>query len=369
LINFAAIAIAIASRISGHLRTLAPNAESDANIYGGELGKLIAVAYIGACLQNSKLLDEAHELATLWSRNLKLTDEIGGLIDGRIATVFSNLLFWKIFQDQGFLLRAEMELGAFPVEMLSAQFSQKPYDLLYGEAGVLLCLGCGSRELNSNDINNRILSIGTSIADSLSGMKDPEVYRMLGIGMAHGMSGTSLALYEAGRLVGSEFMVTQAFRLMTIESGYYDERMQDWGDGFSAVTHAGPSWCRSAVGIGFSRLMTIQSGNVRQSVVETDVARAISASLGAGALSYLRSLCCGSWGRVEFLRRAAMQLNEPALKSMAVHLGSVLLAENSGSTDISGNGLFRGWGGVGCVAAALVAERNTPSLLAFELWR
>jgi lantibiotic modifying enzyme len=133
------------------------------------------------------------------------------------------------------------------------------------------------------------------------------------------------------------------------------------------------SWCYGAAGIGLARLgglTVLDTPAVRQ-----DLEVALSTTLAHG-LPSLDNLCCGNFGRIEFLLASAQRLQRPELLMTAQRHASTLVhrATQLGHFHLLANlprhasnpGLFQGYAGIGYELLRLAAPESIPSVLLWE---
>jgi lantibiotic modifying enzyme len=132
-------------------------------------------------------------------------------------------------------------------------------------------------------------------------------------------------------------------------------------------------WCHGAPGIGMSRLALLD--------VDSDPAFAgeIEAAVEATIRHGIRSadhLCCGNFGRIDFLVEAARRLGRTDLHGLAVAAAKARLdrCRQAGSFPLSSDdapewlkpSLFRGTAGVGYALLRLAAPDEVPTVLTWN---
>jgi type 2 lantibiotic biosynthesis protein LanM len=192
-------------------------------------------------------------------------------------------------------------------------------------------------------------------------------------GMAHGAAGICLALHRLGEVAGSSKYTSTAL------SGLEFERRSDArGDYFStlpvgldrAMKEAlACRWCRGSAGLGLALVGTVGGAQLEQ----RSQIRALTEKIRAHTLAAEDNLCCGNFGRVEFLLAAGLQLHDEDLILQARLVASRLLRRRrlSGSFaarvhDEVNPGFFTGISGIGYGLLRSIEPDSFPSVLLWE---
>jgi type 2 lantibiotic biosynthesis protein LanM len=195
-------------------------------------------------------------------------------------------------------------------------------------------------------------------------------------GFSHGAAGIALALLRLYRVTGDTEIRSAAEDALAYERRVFQPRRNNWPDFRSDPPSKhegigiGCQWCHGAPGIGLARLGCmdiIDDGEMR-----TEIEAAVLCTLGAPTLS-TDHLCCGNFGRIEFLYTAGVRLQRPELISVARERTNALIETagkrgkylwQSGDDQLNPS-LFTGIAGIGYQLLRFEAPAEFPSLL---LW-
>ncbi|MCO4098230.1 MAG: hypothetical protein HEQ38_02315 [Gemmatimonas sp.] len=192
-------------------------------------------------------------------------------------------------------------------------------------------------------------------------------------GLAHGVTGVSLALVRAGSYLQDAEAVALAESAFALERACYRPATRAWADTRDiADAHTYAAWCHGAVGIGLARLSCLRQLPAHHGLA-TDL-RLIADTLSTQRVAGPANLCCGWLGQVDFLVEASSML-DPALAvpahrwghSVATHVlthGYRSLSLDEGVAD--GPGLWQGLAGIGYLMLRLHDPAVTSCLLTFE---
>lgn len=204
-------------------------------------------------------------------------------------------------------------------------------------------------------------------------------------GLAHGASGVSLALAEAGVALGDESFVAAAARGLRYESTLFDDDAGNWLDLRPPLPGSGGppeqdrpargfmmGWCAGAPGIALARWRMLQLLGGHQDAPEWHEQMNRAAETTAAApVSSRDHLCCGNMGRVAILRTVAREVPAVAAESAANQIADAVVAAADAGLPRSSLGeeipdlpmpaFFTGLSGIG---AALAGGGDwTPRLL------
>ncbi|MBK6919019.1 MAG: type 2 lantipeptide synthetase LanM family protein [Deltaproteobacteria bacterium] len=193
-------------------------------------------------------------------------------------------------------------------------------------------------------------------------------------GLAHGASGTALALQRLSEATGDRRYRDAAFEALDHERTLYHPEVENWQDVRPDVPGPGPSfmssWCNGAPGIGMARVH--QRGAPRRDAELTAALRTTERV----AFGHLDHFCCGNVGRSELLLDAGHRLHEPALVAASRRAVDrmVARARATGAWTLSSNprpgneqaGLFRGLAGIGWHLLRHLQPQELPALGVLE---
>lgn len=192
-------------------------------------------------------------------------------------------------------------------------------------------------------------------------------------GMSHGASGIAMALSRLHQCSGIERFLSSSQRAMQFERSVFSTEQKNWPDlrpRSDKLVGYLCQWCHGATGIGLARLDCISHFN------DDDILGEIEAALSTTRLSKLSmtdDLCCGNFGRVEFLIASSLRLSRPDLLNAAHTLTSAILRRASNRGDFywrSGSmaqnpGFHSGIAGIGYELLRITAPSTLSSVL---LW-
>lgn len=197
-------------------------------------------------------------------------------------------------------------------------------------------------------------------------------------GFSHGAAGIAYALLRLYAVTQRREFQEAACEAINYERLTFVPEVGNWPEFRSLVTpdtqqSCMTSWCYGAAGIGLARLgglTVLDTPAVRQ---ELEVA--LSTTLASG-LPSLDNLCCGNFGRIEFLLASAQRLQRPDLLVTAQRQVSTLVRRAAQQGDFhllahlprqaSHPGLFQGYAGIGYELLRLAAPGRIPSVLLWE---
>lgn len=189
-------------------------------------------------------------------------------------------------------------------------------------------------------------------------------------GFSHGAAGNAYALARLSDATGAERFATAAEDAIAYESGTFSEQEQNWPD-FRAQFDGTyqDQWCHGRSGIGLARIGTAAAG-LDDALPD---ARTASETTSTEQLQAYDHVCCGNFGRVEFLLEAADAFGED--RSAARDLAGRILSrkETVGQFFVPGNAgplvdptFFQGTAGVGYSLLRLHHSETLPCILAWE---
>jgi type 2 lantibiotic biosynthesis protein LanM len=193
-------------------------------------------------------------------------------------------------------------------------------------------------------------------------------------GMSHGAAGISLALLRLHRET-QDARFREAARLgIDYERSVFSAGANNWPDlrpGASARDRFLCQWCYGAAGIGLARLGCLGLLEDEHVVKEIESALLATASYPDSSND---DLCCGNFGRLEFVLVAGDRLRRPELTALAQCMARNVVARSARHGDFqwrSGSGwqnpsFFTGIAGVGYELLRLVARDSLPSILLWE---
>lgn len=248
------------------------------------------------------------------------------------------------------------------------------YDVLGGSAGAILSLLALNRIIQDRTLVDTATLCGLHLCSKRlhlgKGSGWPSVFGRPLTGLAHGTAGIAMALYRLYDVTSNETFLHVAREALEFERETYSPKDGGWVDQRFGQRSDLAQWCHGAAGIGLSRLGIPLRFRDQPTRVETQVAlHATTSRLGAGP----DDLCCGDFGRIEFLLSAALEgvghgsfehayRTAFAIVQRASRLGYRL---RGGRLDLN-PALFTGVAGIGYSLLRLSNPRWLPNVLLWE---
>jgi lantibiotic modifying enzyme len=297
---------------------------------------------------------------------------VGGIVYGltRIA---------GFLDEPGLLDDARRIAGLMDDELIAAD---RAHDVIGGAAGAILGLLALHRACGDGAVLDRASACGRHLlqtrltdAEGVVGWHTlPDVPRFM-TGFAHGSAGMALALLRLGHATGDPAFRAAANDALRHERRLFMPGTNNWPDLRAAATadatQAPCQWCYGASGIGLARLgcRAVAEDDAMDSEIE-----AALACTRAVERSPIDHLCCGEFGRVEFLLAAGVRLGRPDLLALARDRARSLLGDAEarggftwlGGDDAMNPGLFRGIAGIGYTLLRLASPEALPSVLLWD---
>lgn len=292
------------------------------NVYNGRMG----LGLFGAGLYDTfgdgtyrEFVDDvvapvAESVRSGESRQNRLVGVAG---DGSIAYAFAKL--GQLLDDDEYLALASETATSMTPDRLRGGDA---FDVMQGAAGAILGLVTVYEATGDESALERARVAGEYLLanrEIVSGVPVWDTHPENGPlqGFAHGVAGIAYALARLADAAGEPRFVDVALESLAFEHDLYDPEQQNWRDARKSDGSCATSWCHGRPGIGLARLG--MASVVADDAVERDVDRAL-AGLDATRELPLDHLCCGNFGRVEFLIEAARRRGDDDARSRATSL-------------------------------------------------
>jgi len=352
------------------------------DLYGGVSGIALFLGALWHLTCNPRYRDLAIRAIASVRRDLKKNGRLliraygiglGSGVSGLIYTLAKLAVFCE---DTGLLDEAVCACKLLDKESWTSDTS---VDLLTGIAGaVVAVLNVYSQNGDSAlleiamMLGRTVLSRKATLASGLGCWRTVDDIPLTG--MSHGNAGIALSLlrlYEASGerefYVGATEGINYERSTFSSEQGWPDLRKFD-----AAKLNPFPNqWCHGAAGIGLARLGGRSSFADEHVAGEIDFALRRSLSKSTQVVDHL---CCGNFGRIEFMFSAGLKLGclhyIRAARGEANEL--MLLARKRGryrwisGLDSHNHSFFTGSAGVGYELLRLISPDRIPSVLLFE---
>ncbi len=258
-------------------------------------------------------------------------------------------------------------------------------DVIGGAAGALLSLLALYKVTANEEILQRAMLCGHHLLEQRVETKAgprawPDSDGIALTGFSHGVAGTAYALLQLFAVTHQQEFLDAACEGIDYERSIFVPEVGNWPDlrKFAEAQEGTPvsyitSWCHGATGIGLARLGGLNV--LDTSEVRCEIEVALETTLACG-LPSLDNLCCGNFGRIEFLLVIAQRLQRPDLLERAQKHACVLVrrACQQGDFHLLANlprqannpGLYQGRAGIGYELLRLAFPERLPCLLLWE---
>ncbi|MBV9774292.1 MAG: hypothetical protein JO040_10105 [Gemmatimonadetes bacterium] len=300
----------------------------DSGIFNGRIGDALFLAALHAATGDPEMRAAAlrvaaplrARVATAEGRE-ELLGEIGYGLTGVGSVVYAWVRMAGFLDDPGLVDDARALAGVLTPESVARD---RKYEVFWGAGGAipgLLALAAATGE-------ERWVAAAADCAEHLVAHRAPDPETGLRgwvtsgstpeTGFAHGSSGIAYALLQVHRHTGEERYREAAMETFAFERALFREHLMDWPDNREQPDErVMTSWCHGAPGVGLSRLGAL--GDLRGDE-EGDVVGDLFWALKKTSQYLTRSpdnLCCGNFGRMDFLLEAGRRLGNPSLEQQA----------------------------------------------------
>jgi len=248
--------------------------------------------------------------------------------------------------------------------------SDKEYDLIFGCAGLILPLLTYYEETKDPEALRLAILCGEHLCKEAKEQEKgalawdiPSGKPLLGL--SHGISGIAFALLKLAKVTSHTPFIETARAALKYERIHFSKTHNNWPhlhkDPDLAFNHC--SWCHGATGIGIMRLETLPLLSDPDLHEEIEAAlQTTLKSLHNGSLS----LCCGTSGRLAFLRSVQKILGKDINSSIHEGFSHVLhkVKNPQDSEEFFRPGFMQGVAGVGFALLSLLDhEKVLPNVL------
>jgi type 2 lantibiotic biosynthesis protein LanM len=298
---------------------------------------------------------------------------VGGAVGlGSIAYGLTKV--GELLDDSQYYHAARKVAGVIDDERIAAD---EQYDVLQGSAGAVLGLVSLYEATEDEEILDRARRAGEHLLESATHRDGIPTWAPASIGrpvcgFSHGIAGIAYALARLEAATGESRFGTVAAESLAFERRRFDEGSLNWPDlRPRSEANSMDAWCHGRTGIGLARLGTYEVDATEQ--LRQDAQRALRGTDPTTVFA-ADHVCCGNFGRVEFLLRAARTLDEPALRRDAERLAGACVRRADDASGFSTQwgtdhwydpGFFGGEAGIGYSLLRTV-EPSLPCVLLLE---
>lgn len=358
---------------------------ADNGPFNGRCGEALLLAALFAATGDERYREAASRALLGLRRGLERTDYRDLLsrrlvlgLGGLGGLVYALVRCGETLDMPELLRRAELLATVVTPERIA---QDRSFDIVWGAAGALLGLLALARTGSSSALDAAGVCASHLLehrdVDPESGLRAWSTLRSVpSASFAHGASGIAHALLALHRETGDEAGYDAAIEAFAFERTLYRPQAANWID--SRVEPDDSrwmwSWCHGAPGIGLGRLTAID--HLRpddEPAIAEDLRNALRGSIAAH-LPGVDSVCCGYFGRIDFLLEAGRRLGNPSLIGHAHRLAHARLerAEEKGfllnpDDDVDDHlkpGFWQGLGGIGYALLRLEDPERFPCVLA-----
>ena len=303
---------------------------------------------------------------------------IGGVI-GLGSVIYSLAKIQTMAPEVDLVREASCLAGLISPAMIDGD---REFDVMSGAAGLIL----GLLALHQVTGESSLLEQASRCGHRLVAVSDEETCAWVTrhdkrpmTGFSHGASGISYSLLRLYQCTGDLIVHRAALGGLAYERRVFDRALPGWPDVRPGEARdpnglgRGGGWCNGATGIGLARLSSL-------AVLDTPEVRAdIEFVLGAvleGGLTREDHICCGNFGRVDFLSVACEKLGRPPLRADAERMATAIINQSKQrggfrffsnlETGFTTPGFFRGLAGVGYTLLRLARPGTLPSITSLE---
>lgn len=299
----------------------------------------------------------------------ELAKKIGiGGATGLGSIIYALVRISQFLHEPNLLQDAQQAASLLAPEVISLD---RDLDVMAGSAGAILGLLAlvettevdAFKELaiafGDHLLNNRVKSeTGYQTWQTLDGK--------LLTGFSHGAAGIAYALLRLYQTTDEVRFKEAASDAIAYENTLFSTITENWLDLRSSQPSFMTNWCHGAPGIGLARLGSLAI--LDTSEIRQDIEMALKTTQHFG-ISGVDHLCCGNFGRIEFLLEAARQLTRPRLLEEAQKKASLIVTTARKTDSFAGvydPSFFRGIAGIGYELLRLTEPNLLPSVL---LWK
>lgn len=307
-----------------------------------------------------------------------------GICVGLGSAVYAFTRIGEFLDEPAYLEIAGRAAREISPERIAAD---RTFDLFHGAAGAIPALLAFHRAAGEKSALETALRCGRHLVahqrPARAGGAAWTVLRgRMPVGFAHGAAGIVYALARLGKAAETDEFFPAIALALEYERALFRPEALNWPLVNWPEDSAPPeppvflnAWCNGAAGVGLGRLGLLDAVDDDRTRAEIDAALRKNCF---GGLPRVDFLCCGNFGRIEFLLTAGQRVGNPAaareaqrraalaVRRAEANGGTFSLGPEAGDDQCFQPGLFRGLAGIGYGLLRLAAPETTPSVLLFE---
>jgi type 2 lantibiotic biosynthesis protein LanM len=300
---------------------------------------------------------------------------IGGAVGGG-AIVYVLTHVSQFLQESTLLEDATQVASLINSELIA---TDNKFDIISGAAGAILgLLAIHNISPNSEVLEKAILCGNHLLSNRFTSDSGNRAWATVDgkllTGFSHGAAGIAYALLRLHKASGEIAFLEAAEEAIAYERSVFIPEQENWPDYRQSFPKEKPvcmcSWCHGATGIGLARLGGLDILDTPE--IRQDIEAAINTTKQQ-KLTGIDHLCCGNMGRVEFLLTASRKLSRPDLLEDAMQIASQVVARANqkghfgyGPILTFHPGFFQGASGIGYQLLRLAYPDQLPSVLLWE---
>jgi lantibiotic modifying enzyme len=299
----------------------------DAGLFNGRMGEALLFAALASSTCQSRFADASERVAFPLRSRLRVpggadsvAQEIGLGLTGLGSVLYALVRIGKYLDSASFIADASCAATGISDAMIR---SDTHFEFWSGSAALVMGLlavsdtGVGNALEKARTCGTHLLA--NRVADPVTGLRAwPTQNRLPSVGFAHGSTGIAHALMELHQRTGDRSFYEAALEAFEFERAIVREDIGDWPDVRDQTSPVFCGWCHGAAGVGFSRLAGIDSILEHdQSPLLTDLHRALSRTAAYLGTADPDNLCCGHFGRADFLFETGIRIGNHSLIQIA----------------------------------------------------
>ncbi|MDB9436313.1 type 2 lanthipeptide synthetase LanM family protein [Dolichospermum lemmermannii CS-548] len=310
-------------------------------------------------------------------KNLKLIGIGGATGLGSILYVLTRIS--KFLDEPNLLDDAKFIASIITDDMIE---SDQSFDIISGASGTILGLLTLYSIIPETTILNKAIMCGEHLLKnrtvSQSGYRTwGTLNNLLLTGLSHGAAGIAYTLLRLYEITSKADFLEAAYEAILYEQSVFSNEEKNWPD-FRLRPHDNDNktlrfmntWCNGAPGIGLARLGGLTILDTPE--IQRDIESAIQTTVKT-KLTQIDHLCCGNFGRIEFLFAAGQKLSSPQLLKIVEEQVSQIINSAQqrghfgyGSFLTCNSAFFQGASGIGYQLLRLAYPDQLPSVLLWE---
>jgi len=306
----------------------------------------------------------------------KFSQQVGiGGATGIGSIIYTLVKIAQFLEDETWLKDASIMANFLTSEMIESDLK---LDILSGCAGTLLGLLSLYQKTKNISVLQKSIACGDSLVSKCMSFEDrPGAWKTISsiplTGFSHGAAGITYALLRLYEITQDQKYLAVASEGIAYETAVFSPTEHNWPDFLTRPSTFKVMWCHGATGIGLARLGGLHLEPKYDLLQDVEIALKTTKKYDRHSVDHL---CCGNFGRIEFLLKAGIVLNRPQLLEVARQKATHIIkqAQEQGGYRLFGNatqvasnpGFFQGISGIGYQLLRLDYSELLPVVLLWE---